>query len=619
MTNRIAFIDTRVENYQSLIDGLAIGTEVIILNDNIFGWEGSDVLNGDDGNDYIEGGEDNDTISGGTGSDTIYGDIGDDTLNGDDGADHLYGGVGSDTINGGDGNDELSDFRGFWETGPQDINYLDGGNGQDYFSYYSGIAGDYAFVKGGADSDTYYLDPSSKGKLVATDFEVGAGGDILSVWNLLYNNVTNTYGNSQDYLRLYQRGIGASAETWLQWDATGTAGNGSWQDVIQLKNGVAAIVPTSLTYENFSNWQLPPVVLNSSAPVVSNPISQPVGGFLGATFEFTIPADTFFDPDADLLDYSAILDDGTQTGVNLDETYDRVAGTIKISGTVPATLDAGLHNIKIIATDPSGNSVSTTLLFLALDPSNADLNGDNFFNGTSGDDIWVGLGGSDFILGNDGNDILVGDGTGSDLSYDIIYGGWGNDTLVAGDGGALLFGEQGNDTLLGGAGPDQLSGGPGSDHIVAGAGNDYIEEIDNAPGDADIIDGKAGDDIIKYVSDHGLGLVTGGAGSDILGQTACRHILQTNQGLPVPAPVIARVLIGLQKGIVADLRQSQVIGGKRITRWVAAKIAAHYLVNLQHVAIGAGLEVGGNQFAIRPGGQPIHVFAFAASYGGAAA
>ena len=32
MTNRIAFIDTRVENYQSLIDGLAIGTEVIILN-----------------------------------------------------------------------------------------------------------------------------------------------------------------------------------------------------------------------------------------------------------------------------------------------------------------------------------------------------------------------------------------------------------------------------------------------------------------------------------------------------------------------------------------------------------------------------------------------------------
>jgi len=60
-------------------------------DDEIYGSNNNDIINGDADNDTLYGFEGGDTISGGTGTDEIYGNNGNDTLNGDAGNDTLYG------------------------------------------------------------------------------------------------------------------------------------------------------------------------------------------------------------------------------------------------------------------------------------------------------------------------------------------------------------------------------------------------------------------------------------------------------------------------------------------------------------------------------------------------
>ncbi|CAG1016854.1 partial Leukotoxin, partial [Anaerolineales bacterium] len=597
MSNRIAFIDTQVENYQSLINGLPVGTEVVILNPaedglvqiaarlqgltgldaiDIFshGEPGSitlgsavlnndslanhaallaeigshlsnagdillygcDVAAGDIGHAFIQQltqltGADVAASTDLTGSAALGGDwvleaqtgtvetaslqptydgvlgnywgsSGDDVLTGSSSDDFMQGYSGSDTLNGGDGSDLIYDSK-WWDNGIKDTNYLSGGTGQDYFGY-SGFVGDSAFVTGGADSDTYYLDPNSTGLLVATDFEAGFGGDVLDIYSLLFTNPGYSWGDSiEGYLRIYQRGTGASTETLLQWDADGTAGSSGWRDVIKLENGGVALDPALLNYSNFSTWQLPPTSLHGSAPIVTNPPTQPLAAQFGQPFQFNIPADIFSDPDADPLSYSATLD-----GVTL--TYDSATG--QFSGAAPSLV--GKYLIKITATDPSGNSATTPLTFLVPDPANVGTSSSDVKYGTPANDILVGLDGYDELYGYGGDDILVGDGTDSSLYYDNLVGGTGNDILYAGNAGAALYGNEDVDFLVGGSGNDWLDGGPGSDHTLGGAGDDYIYEADNSAGDVDTIDGGTGNDTIQYASYGGLAKVTGGAGAD---------------------------------------------------------------------------------------------------------
>lgn len=598
MSNRIAFIDTRVSNYQSLIHRLPAGTEVALLNpaedglaqiaarlQGLVGLDaidvfshgapgtitlGSAVLNNDSlanhavflaeiGGHLTNGGDillyGCDVAAGEigqafiqqlaqlTGADVAastdltglaalggdwvleaqtgavetanlqpaydgalgnyLGTNGNDVLTGTPLNDYMEGYSGSDTLNGGDGDDGIHDHKWF-DDGIKDTNILNGGAGRDHFSF-SGFVGDSALVAGGADSDTYYLDPNSTGLLVATDFEVGDGGDVLDIYPLLSSNPGYNWGDSiEGYLRIYQRGTGASTETWLQWDVDGTAGNSGWRDVIKLENGGVALNPALLSSGNFSTWQLPPISLHGSAPVVTNPPMQPLAAQPGQSFQFALPADTFSDPDADPLSYSATLD-----GAAL--AYDPVTSTF--SGVAPPLY--GKYSVELTATDASGNSTSTPLTFLIPYPAHLGTPFDDMLYGTSASDIMVGLEGSDQLFGDDGDDILAGDGTGSSLDYDTLTGGFGDDVLYAGDGGATLYGNEGNDLLVGGAvGYDWLAGGPGNDRILAGAGDDYISETNNSAGDVDVIDGGAGDDAISYASYGGSATVTGGAGAD---------------------------------------------------------------------------------------------------------
>lgn len=65
-------------------------------------------INGTNGDDVIHGGDGNDTIYGGDGDDVIYGGAGNDILNGGDGNDLIYGGAGSDRMTGGAGSDTFA-------------------------------------------------------------------------------------------------------------------------------------------------------------------------------------------------------------------------------------------------------------------------------------------------------------------------------------------------------------------------------------------------------------------------------------------------------------------------------------------------------------------------------
>ena len=94
-------------------------------NDQLYGGEGDDYINGNRGDDKLSGSRGNDTINGGKNDDILYGGIGNDRINGDKGEDTLIGGEGNDSLNGGQGDDLLYGGKG--------DNTLSGGQGSDSF------------------------------------------------------------------------------------------------------------------------------------------------------------------------------------------------------------------------------------------------------------------------------------------------------------------------------------------------------------------------------------------------------------------------------------------------------------------------------------------------------
>jgi len=141
-------IENGFTNSRNLVDELVFADGLIVSIDSalaeaanwtgsdeaetIYGYVGTDVLDGAGGNDYVYGADGDDTLSGGdgddrvygqNGNDTVFGDAGDDRIYGDAGDDILDGGEGKDYIYGGDGNDTL---RG--GTGTGDVLYGNAGN-----------------------------------------------------------------------------------------------------------------------------------------------------------------------------------------------------------------------------------------------------------------------------------------------------------------------------------------------------------------------------------------------------------------------------------------------------------------------------------------------------------
>jgi Ca2+-binding RTX toxin-like protein len=76
--------------------------------DNLEGNEGDDTIFGSNGDDGLAGQEGDDSLVGGNGNDRLYGWIGNDVLLGDVGDDSLYGGSGNDLLTGGGGADTFN-------------------------------------------------------------------------------------------------------------------------------------------------------------------------------------------------------------------------------------------------------------------------------------------------------------------------------------------------------------------------------------------------------------------------------------------------------------------------------------------------------------------------------
>jgi Ca2+-binding RTX toxin-like protein len=209
-------------------------------NDRLDGGAGSDQLNGELGDDVLNGGLDNDSLYGGLGNDTLNGDDGDDYLSGDQGNDTLNGGSGADhlyfdhvssgTGRGGDGNDAI------WvsSTPLGGVLTLDAGSGADTVDLIA-LRGSIALTLGAGIDTLKFGDWDASltladGEVIISDFETGAGGDILDFRTFVaalpsgWDGSENPFGSGR--ARLLQSG----ADTWLQFDGNG--GGDSWQTLV---------------------------------------------------------------------------------------------------------------------------------------------------------------------------------------------------------------------------------------------------------------------------------------------------------------------------------------------------------------------------------------------------
>ncbi|MEK8032582.1 calcium-binding protein [Ideonella sp. DXS29W] len=128
---------------------------------------------------------------------------------------------------------------------------------------------------------------------------------------------------------------------------------------------------------------------------------------------------------------------------------------------------------------------------------------------------------------------------------DIVYGRGGDDYIATGRGNDWVDGGRGNDTLQGDGAGDTLIGGQGADLLKifgtaaqatlrGGDGNDVIE----ARGFRDsrnLLDGGAGDDLIRYkadgwVSSSDYSTIVGGLGNDRIEVQAGRITLDAGDG-----------------------------------------------------------------------------------------
>jgi len=142
-------------------------------------------LTGIDGN-TLTGGDHSEILLAGGGNDTLIGNAGDDVLLGNAGDDNLQGGAGNDLIVGGAGDDSLV-----------------GGGGIDIFALEAGDEGSVSHPA--IDS--------------IADFNVGSGGDVLDLSDMLQNEQANPL---DDYLNFNYDS--ATGDTTISIDIDGNSG-----------------------------------------------------------------------------------------------------------------------------------------------------------------------------------------------------------------------------------------------------------------------------------------------------------------------------------------------------------------------------------------------------------
>jgi len=376
-------------------------------DDTLVGGYFDDELRGDAGSDRLDGKGGDDTLDGGTGNDTLIGGFGNDSVIGGDGDDWFFSDndLGDDTLIGGAGNDYFFDGNG--------VNVFEGGPGADFF-WASNMSG-WSTATGGTEQDTYqpYVPLLGDHQFVVTDFEAGAGGDLIDADLMLDFVGLNSYGGGNPFnveigvLRLVQAG----SDTLLQVDADGPSQNGfAWSTVLILQG----VNKTALTSDNFVGRL-----------IVGTPENDTLVGGLGNDTIQGLAGD-------DVLDGSSGRD-ALEGGPGNDLYYvDNAADVV--------TEDAGAILTLGLLADGAPLQGLTDTIVAAIDYSLANIA--NVENLTLTSDVTASETG-----------VLPRSGTGSELNNVLTGNALANTLDAAG----------GDDTLIGGGGNDSLDGGEGTD------------------------------------------------------------------------------------------------------------------------------------------------------------
>lgn len=267
------------------------------------------------------------------------------------------------------------------------------------------------------------------------------------------------------------------------------------------------------------------IAVANVAPTVD--FAGPTSGLINDSLTFVLTA-----ADAGPLDRAANFTfqiDWNGDGI-VDQTLVAPSGT----AVSHAFETAGLHTVRVTATDKDGAAGSPVAVVVDVIPAENKLNVLTIYGTNKSDDILVrmtnaglvwelnksrfgplsgidkivifGLNGNDDIRvegsvtipaeihGDAGNDTLR-----SGAGNDTLSGGTGDDELIATTGNDILYGDAGDDTLRAGTGQDTLYGGEGDDDLRADRGNDMLY-------------GDAGDDTVR--GGDGSDSLSGGAGND---------------------------------------------------------------------------------------------------------
>ena len=526
--------------------------------DVIYGGAGNDWIAGQSGADFIDGGEDDDTIYGsdvddrgnyedntniydpsddhdiliggagkdkifgGSGNDIMYSDIfyrdalGRDVIIGDNSADEMYGGSGDDIMYAGTGGDKL---YGQWGkdtlvAGESSNGLFDGGSGDDTLIIGSGNGNEF---EGGEGTDSYHFSvntlKNSSGQDIITDSD---GKWRLYVDGRIITGITSgLLAVAENKWQLGNFVIEKSGSDLLLY-AVGYDNQGKPEQV-----GKTVLFIGAATHQSFTSMYLPPFGEPNRAPVLLNPFGNFTDLVAGQLFTFTVPGDTFIDPDGDALQ---IFADSLPSWLEYDSDTRTFRGTPPAEGEFDLRVIAfdgqyysPYHSFKLVVSpsDPGPWEPQNRIYQYNIGDGLLSINNNGtggtyndvikFGSGIDADNMLVSRGRSadgrynDLVITfkNSPNDKIVVTNhflTGGAWSIDalefsngmiwdsstifnalsMIYreGTAEGDTITGSSGNDLIAGLDGNDTLNGGSGNDILDGGAGNDHLVGGNGND---------------------------------------------------------------------------------------------------------------------------------------------------
>ncbi len=446
------------------------------------------------------------TFTGTEGVDFIVDSVGDDVINALGGNDFIEVSGGFDTIFAGDGDDQL-DTR----SGPNQGFNADMGAGSDLVFVSSAVNSTFNLGSGndwaqfrpflgvvdtvtlGSGRDHVVTSFQAGGTQIFTDFETGAGGDILefSTWywrngiwwdnfaTLGASGLTNPFGAGR--AQLIDSAGGALLQVRSQ-----TAD--PWTTIATFQGRTAA----QFHADNFRGWSPAGTAAVASTLNVIEMSAYP----RDTSNLFRAPLDTYGD---DIITATAgggyiTLSHGNDivyAGAGNDQI---IAGGVS-SGRKTIYLGDGNDSASIgglqFGSDRNGQPSGSTMTAVIYGGNGNDQIGGSWgqdeIYGEGGDDRLFSGGGSanDFISGGDGNDRIVGGGRfNGDAGNDELLGGGFVDVLDGGADNDIVTGNGDNDILTGGSGIDVLTGGPGADvfrDTAAGLNGDQI--IDFSLGD----------------------------------------------------------------------------------------------------------------------------------------